>query len=174
MDASTPRQDVSFDHFLHVFPVEKPKDDSSLLTPDIAIDAPLRDYLGEDPWNWNMNETDLSQFDDQDPIVNLPDRDNKFVNSNLELSRDLKLELPPWTAEAPQLLDSYQGESSPLHIQTITSAPDTRSSAGLSEDESSRITITVDGAEPETIMTVMKILFQSNARVEFQHGQIDT
>ncbi|KAJ5604428.1 hypothetical protein N7510_009582 [Penicillium lagena] len=174
MEASTPRQDVSFDHFLRLLPVEESKEDNSLLTHDIQVDAPLRDALGEEPWNWNMDETGLSQFDDQDPIMNLPDRDNTFINPNLELSTDLRLELPSWTAEAPQLLDSYRGESSPLHIQTTTFAPDSSSSAELSEDQSSRITITVDGAEPETIMTVMKILFQSNARVGFQRGQIDT
>ncbi|KAJ5825713.1 hypothetical protein N7474_002851 [Penicillium riverlandense] len=174
MEASTPT-DVSFDHFLRLLPVEEPKDDNSLLTPDIQIDAPLRDALGEEPWSWNMDATGLSQLDDQGPIVNLPERDNTFINPNPELSTDLKLELPPWTAEADQLLDDYQREreSSPLRIQNTTFVPGSRSSAELSEDESSRITITVDGAEPDTIMTVMKILFQSNARVGFQRGQID-
>lgn len=94
-----------------------------------------------------------------------------LLDPSLQLSAGLDTGLASWTDET-SLLGSDLGESSPSHGQDTMAASDSGGSAELLQDGSSRITITIEGAAPETVLTVMKILFESNARVEFQRGQI--
>jgi hypothetical protein len=155
MDAATPEHDLCIDQYLQLLPAEE------------AFDAHDKTFC-----NWELNAEDLDRVD-QEQIGNFLHPDNLLMNPSV-LCADLNLDLPSWTDEAPPTFNGDQRESSSAHVETTTAVSDSGFSSDLPDEETSRITITVEGAAPETILTVMKILFESNARVEFQRGQIDS
>ncbi|GES61361.1 hypothetical protein ATEIFO6365_0011002000 [Aspergillus terreus] len=155
MDAATPEQDLCIDQYLQLLPAGE------------AFDAHDKTIC-----NWELTAEALDHVD-QEQIGNFLHPDNLLMNPSV-LCADLNPGLPSWTDEAPPIFDGEKRESSSPHVQTTTAVSDSGFSSELPDEETSRITITVEGAAPETILTVMKILFESNARVEFQRGQIDS
>ncbi|KAL5361515.1 hypothetical protein BJX96DRAFT_176302 [Aspergillus floccosus] len=156
IDAATSEQDLCINQFLRALQEEEP------------LGAHNKEIC-----NWGINAEGLGHEDSQEQIGNVLHPDSLLMDQSLQLCAGLNTELQSWTEEAPPLPNSVQGDFSPSHVQDTTPGSDSRLLAELPNDGSSRITITVDGAAPDTILTVMKILFESDARVEFQRGQVD-
>lgn len=165
VDAATPEQDLCMDQFLQVLPEEDAIDADLSLRPERPLNQSLIAH-NKEICHWGS----AGDLHAQEQIAH---PENLLLDPSLQLSADLNTGLASWTDEA-SLLDGDRGESSPAHVQNTLATSDSGLSAEVPNDGSSRITITVEGAAPDTILTVMKILFESNARVEFQRGQIDS